>query len=96
MNFLQKLQGRQASANLAAARLRAQVQADRAAVLGDDIAEQLQAACLREIRKLARSGMVRVKVGMSPRMELREIDIDLGTRRMPPAAEDKPARRGWS
>jgi septum formation topological specificity factor MinE len=96
MNFIQKLQSRRASAGIAASRLRAQVQADRAAVLGDDIAERIQNACLKEIRKLARSGMVRVKVGMSPRLELREIDIDLGTRRRLPAEAGSQSRRSWS
>lgn len=96
MNLIQRLQSRRATANVAAARLRAQVEADRAAVLGDDIAERLQAACLKEIRKLARSGMVRVRVGISSRLELREIDIDLGTRRLPPSADGQPTRRSWS
>jgi septum formation topological specificity factor MinE len=94
MNFIQRLQARRNSASIAASRLREQVMADRAAALGDDIAERLQEACLREIRKLARGGQVRVKVGMSPRLELREIDIDLGTRRLAPGAAQ--GRRVWS
>ncbi|MDO9713039.1 hypothetical protein [Paracraurococcus lichenis] len=94
MNLFQRWQARRGSAHLAASRLREQVQADRAAVLGDNIAERLQEACLREIRKLARGGQVRVRVGMSQRLELREIDIDLGVRRR--QTEAGPARRSWS
>lgn len=68
---------RRSTARHAAARLRQQISADRVAVLGDDITQRIQEACLREIRKLARGGQVRVKIGTSPRLELREIDIDL-------------------
>lgn len=68
---------RRGSAQHAAARLRAQVAADRAAILGEDIIERLQEACLREIRRLARGGSVRVRIGSSPVLELREIEVDL-------------------
>ncbi|HWL84087.1 MAG TPA: hypothetical protein VNR89_24275 [Roseomonas sp.] len=77
MPLLALIQRRRNTAGLAAARLRQQVSADRLAVLGEDIAQRIQEACLREIRKLARGGLVRVRIGTSPALELREIDIDL-------------------
>ncbi|MDB5369742.1 MAG: hypothetical protein JWP20_1300 [Roseomonas sp.] len=72
-----KLIHRRKTAHLAAARLRAQVGRDRIANLGDDIAQRIQDACLREICRLARGGQVRVRLGTSPALEIREIEIDL-------------------
>lgn len=77
MPLIALIQRRRNTAGLAAARLRQQVSADRLAVLGEDIAQRIQEACLREIRKLARGGLVRVRIGTSPALEVREIDIDL-------------------
>ncbi|MDJ0390400.1 hypothetical protein QMO56_19995 [Roseomonas sp. E05] len=77
MPLIALIQRRRNTAGLAAARLRQQVSADRLAVLGEDIAQRIQDACLREIRKLARGGLVRVRIGTSPALEVREIDIDL-------------------
>jgi septum formation topological specificity factor MinE len=68
---------RRKSANLAASRLRAQVGRDRLANMGDDIAQRIQDACLREIRRLARGGQVRVRIGTSAMLEIRDIEIDL-------------------
>jgi septum formation topological specificity factor MinE len=68
---------RRNTASLAAARLRAQVSRDRVASFGDDVAQRIQDACLREIRRLARGGQVRVRIGTSPALEVREIEIDL-------------------
>lgn len=77
MNLIHLLRQRRQSAHLMGIRLRAQVAADRAAIQGDNIAERVQEACLREIRKLARGSHVRVKIGTSPHLHLREVDIDL-------------------
>lgn len=77
MSLIALIHRRRGSAGIAAARLRRQITADRLAVFGDDITQRIQDACLREIRKLARGGHVRVKIGTSPTLELREIDIDL-------------------
>jgi len=77
MPLIALIQRRRNTAGRAAARLRQQVSADRLAVLGEDIAQRIQEACLREIRKLARGGLVRVRVGTSPTLEVREIDINL-------------------
>ncbi|MXP65544.1 hypothetical protein E0493_19535 [Roseomonas sp. M0104] len=77
MPLIALIQRRRNTAGLAASRLRQQVSADRLAVLGEDIAQRIQEACLREIRKLARGGLVRVRIGTSPALEVREIDIDL-------------------
>lgn len=77
MSLIALIHHRRNSARLAAARLRQQVGADRMAVLGEDITQRIQDACLREIRKLARGGLVRVRIGTSAALELREIDIDL-------------------
>ena len=71
------IQHRRSTAHLAASRLRQQVSRDRMANLGDDIAQRIQAACLREIRRLARGGQVKVRLGTSPTLEVREIEIDL-------------------
>jgi septum formation topological specificity factor MinE len=68
---------RRKSASLAAARLRAQIGRDRLANFGEDITQRIQDACLREIRRLARGGQVRVRIGTSPHLEVREIEIDL-------------------
>ncbi|RKK03108.1 hypothetical protein EBE87_16600 [Pseudoroseomonas wenyumeiae] len=68
---------RRSTASLAAVRLRAQVSRDRIANFGDGIAQRIQDACLREIRRLARGGRVRVRLGTSPTLEVREIEIDL-------------------
>ncbi|MCQ4159964.1 hypothetical protein NON00_08475 [Roseomonas sp. GC11] len=77
MSLIALIHRRRNTAGLAAARLRRQISADRMAVLGEDITQRIQDACLREIRKLARGGNVRVRIGTSPTLELREIDIDL-------------------
>jgi septum formation topological specificity factor MinE len=77
MPLIALIHRRRSTAGLAAARLRRQVGADRVAMLGDDITQRIQDACLREIRKLARGGHVRVKMGSSSTLEIREIDIDL-------------------
>ncbi|ONG44719.1 hypothetical protein BKE38_27460 [Pseudoroseomonas deserti] len=77
MSLIALIQRRRNTAGIAAARLRRQVGADRLAVLGEDITQRIQDACLREIRKLARGGHVRVRIGSSPALEVREIDIDL-------------------
>lgn len=77
MPLIALIQRRRNTAGLAVARLRQQVGADRRAALGDDITQRIQDACLREIRKLARGGHVRVRIGTSAALELREIDIDL-------------------
>ncbi|WP_084112865.1 hypothetical protein [Belnapia moabensis] len=77
MSFLIFLRRKRPPAAVMGARLRAQLATDRIALLGDDIAERIQDACLKEIRKLARNGHVRVKVGTSPTLQIREIDIDL-------------------
>jgi hypothetical protein len=68
---------RRSTANLAAARLRQQIGRDRMANLGDDIAQRIQDACLREIRRLARGGQVKVRLGTSPTLEVRDIEVDL-------------------
>jgi septum formation topological specificity factor MinE len=68
---------RRSTAHLAASRLRQQIGRDRMANLGDDIAQRIQDACLREIRRLARGGQVKVRLGTSPTLEVREIEIDL-------------------
>lgn len=75
--FISLIHHRRGTAGLAAARLRAQVSRDRTANFGDDIAQRIQDACLREIRRLARGGQVRVRLGTSPTLEVREIEIDL-------------------
>lgn len=77
MSLIALIHRRRHTAGIAASRLRRQVGADRRAMMGDDITLKIQEACLREIRKLARGGHVRVKIGISPLLELREIDIDL-------------------
>ncbi|MFC3126110.1 hypothetical protein ACFOD4_13665 [Pseudoroseomonas globiformis] len=77
MSLIALIHKRRSTAHLAAARLKRQIGADRIAVFGEDIGQRLQEACLREIRKLARGGHVKVKIGTSPTLELREIDIDL-------------------
>lgn len=77
MSLIALIQRRRSGAHMAASRLRQQVGADRIAVLGADIGQRIQEACLREIRKLARGGLVRVRIGTSDRLEIREIDIDL-------------------
>jgi len=77
MSLIALIHHRRNSARLAASRLRQQVGADRMAVLGEDITQRIQDACLREIRKLARGGLVRVRIGTSAALELREIEIDL-------------------
>ena len=77
MPLIPRIPRRRNTARVAAARLRQQVGADRLAVLGEDITQRIQDACLREIRKLARGGLLRVRSGTSAALELREIDIDL-------------------
>ena len=48
-----------------------------ASMIYRDIAQRIQDACLREIRRLARGGQVKVRLGTSPTLEVREIEIEL-------------------
>lgn len=75
--LISMIRHRRSTAHLAASRLRQQIGRDRMAHFGDDIAQRIQDACLREIRRLARGGQVKVRLGISPTLEVREIEIDL-------------------
>ncbi|CAH2605466.1 Cell division topological specificity factor (plasmid) [Rhodovastum atsumiense] len=71
---------RSSSAGVARRRLIDLVADDRAAVAGPDVLERLQAEFVAVIRRTLRGGRVCVRQGLSNRLQMLEIDIDLRPR----------------
>jgi septum formation topological specificity factor MinE len=71
---------RPSPAGVARRRLVDLVTADRAAIAGPDVLERLQAEFIAVIRRTLHGGRVCVRQGMSSRLQLLEIDIDLRPR----------------